>query len=248
MLNSSEIPQIVNFYNRLSDMIVKNGDYTLHSGELMNQSVGTWFKYQRNEAKCFKEAHWLRDESFQRHLTTEKNLLAKKEATFKKKDVSKWEIEDSKLRIAQDHINDKDQAFKMMFPTETSKVAYLAEESAFFTNQTWREARRVIMLDYAMGREQFVDMGEQMHRHIYELNMAWGGFLDFYTDLNNARKEKDDSFAEQNYIGEEIIEPDEHNAKDKYNAAKPSDEIVKNVEEHLEKQEQQNLLDSLKED
>lgn len=33
--------------------------------------------------------------------------------------------------------------------------------------------------------------------------------LDFYTDLNNARKEKDDSYAEQNYIGEEIIEPDE---------------------------------------
>ena len=33
--------------------------------------------------------------------------------------------------------------------------------------------------------------------------------LDFYTDLNNARKEKDDSYVEQNYIGEETVEPDE---------------------------------------
>jgi len=52
-------------------------------------------------------------------------------------------------------------------------------------------------------------MGEQMHRHIYEINLAWGQMLDFYSDLNNARKEKDDSYAELNYIGEEVIEPDE---------------------------------------
>jgi hypothetical protein len=34
--------------------------------------------------------------------------------------------------------------------------------------------------------------------------------LDFYTDLNNARKEKDDKYVEDSYIGEEVIEPDEH--------------------------------------
>ena len=33
--------------------------------------------------------------------------------------------------------------------------------------------------------------------------------LDFYTDLNNARKEKDDTYIEQNCIGEELVEPDE---------------------------------------
>ncbi len=97
----------------------------------------------------------------------------------------------------------------MMLPKETKKVEYLSEESAYFTNQCWKEARRVIMMDYAMGREHFVDCGEQMHRHIYEINLAWGQYLDFYTDLNNARQEKDDSYAEKNYIGEEVIEPDE---------------------------------------
>jgi hypothetical protein len=48
-----------------------------------------------------------------------------------------------------------------------------------------------------------------MHRHIYEMNQAWGAFLDFYCDLNNARRESDANYVEKNHIGEEIIEPDE---------------------------------------
>jgi|LakMenE18May11ns_1017448.scaffolds.fasta_scaffold9040021_1 hypothetical protein len=46
-----------------------------------------------------------------------------------------------------------------------------------------------------------------MQRHSHEINNGWGQFLDFYTDLNNARKEHDDSFVETNYIGEELNEP-----------------------------------------
>lgn len=37
LLTAAEIPQITNFYNRLADMMVKNGDFSLHSGELVNQ-------------------------------------------------------------------------------------------------------------------------------------------------------------------------------------------------------------------
>ena len=48
-----------------------------------------------------------------------------------------------------------------------------------------------------------------MHRHIYDINLGWGQFLDFYSDLNNARKENDEKYVERNYIGEEIAEPDE---------------------------------------
>jgi hypothetical protein len=35
--------------------------------------------------------------------------------------------------------------------------------------------------------------------------------LDFYSDLNNARKERDEKYVEESFIGEEIIEPDEIN-------------------------------------
>lgn len=47
LLKAAEIPQITNFYKRISDMMVKNGDFILHSGELINQSIGSWFKYSR---------------------------------------------------------------------------------------------------------------------------------------------------------------------------------------------------------
>ena len=92
--------------------------------------------------------------------------------------------------------NDAEQAFKLMLPRETKQLNYLEEESSYFTNQTFAESRRVIMLDYTMAREHFVDMGEQMLRHIHEINYAWGNMLNFYSDLNNARKEKDDEYIQ----------------------------------------------------
>ena len=66
------------------------------------------------------------------------------------------------------------------------------------------------MINYTMAREHFIDMGEQVHKHIYDINLAWGQFLDFYSDLNNARKAHEDSFVERQYIGEELVEPDEN--------------------------------------
>lgn len=87
-------------------------------------------------------------------------MNARKEKIYKAKDVSKWELEDSQLRLAQDIINDQKAAYAMMLPKDTKKGEYLVEESAYFTNQSWKECRRVVMLDYALGREHFVDMGE----------------------------------------------------------------------------------------
>ena len=64
------------------------------------------------------------------------------------------------------------------------------------------------MMDYAMAREHFIDIGEQIQRHLYDINNGWGQFLDFYTDLNNARKEIDEN-VEKTQIGEELPEPEE---------------------------------------
>ena len=33
----------------------------------MNQNLAPWFKYLRQEAKSYEEAHWLRTESFARY-------------------------------------------------------------------------------------------------------------------------------------------------------------------------------------
>jgi len=56
-----------------------------------------------------------------------------------------------------------------MLPEDTKKLEYLNEEAGYFTNQVYREARRVVIQDYAMGRSQLVDMGEQMNYLIYDI-------------------------------------------------------------------------------
>lgn len=137
------------------------------------------------------------------------DLLKRKEKLFRRKDVSEWSCPPEKLSEAMDSKNDAELAFNYMLPNATQQVKYLEEESNYFSTQTWKESRRTIMMDYAMAREVFIDVGEQIQRHIFELNNGWGQFLDFYTDLNNARKESDDIFVEKNYIGEEIAEPEE---------------------------------------
>ena len=96
-----------------------------------------------------------------------------------------------------------------MLPNASKQVQYLSEESAFFTTQCYKETRRTTMINYTMAREHFIDMGEQVHKHIYDINLAWGQFLDFYSDLNNARKAHEDTFVDRQYIGEELQEPDE---------------------------------------
>jgi len=126
----------------------------------MNNNVGHWFKYQQNMAKSFKESHWIRSESLNRYNTQRDSLKQQKEKLFKEKNVAKWGIPVEDTRRAVDVINDAEQAFAMMLPVETKKVEYLGEESAFFTNQCFKEARRVVMQDYALARWHFVDLGE----------------------------------------------------------------------------------------
>jgi len=109
-------------------------------------------------------------------------------------------------------LQDAERAFTLMLPNSTRQVNYLEEEAAFFTAQVYKEVKRTTMLDYAMAREHFVDMGEQTHRHFHDVTQAWGNFLDFYSDLNKARKEKDDDYVDRHLIGEELVEPDEQNA------------------------------------
>ena len=109
-----------------------------------------------------------------------------------------------------DTLNNAEAAFAYMLPNATKQVNYLGEESSFFTSQCYKETRRVTIINYTMAREHFIDMGEQVHKHIYDINLAWGQFLDFYSDLNNARKAHEDNFVERQYIGEELCEPDEN--------------------------------------
>lgn len=47
------------------------------------------------------------------------------------------------------------------------------------------------MLDYFASRENFLEVGEQYANHMNQILTEWSKFVAFYSDLNNARMEKD---------------------------------------------------------
>ena len=60
------------------------------------------------------------------------------------------------------------------------------------------------MLDYLNSRENFLDLGEQYFNHIQRNLKEWQKFIAYYSDLNNARREKDDNYKKEQYVGEEL--------------------------------------------
>jgi hypothetical protein len=109
----------------MADLVIKSGDFTLTSGEIMNHHLGSWFKYQKQSARCFKESNYLRAESLNRYTSDKTNLMKKKEKLFREKNVSKWGIPADQAREAVDIMENAEAAFEMMLPEETKKVTYL---------------------------------------------------------------------------------------------------------------------------
>jgi len=48
--------------------------------------------------------------------------------------------------------NDPIESFKLMLPETTREVDQLRDEVEYFTNQCYKEARRVTLMDYDMAR------------------------------------------------------------------------------------------------
>ena len=60
------------------------------------------------------------------------------------------------------------------------------------------------MLDYFSSRENFLDVGEQYYNHMTMNMKEWNKFIQFYSDLNNSRKTKDEEYKREQFIGEEL--------------------------------------------
>jgi hypothetical protein len=56
LLRQTDIPQIQQLYDRLAQQVLRNGDYILQSGEVLNNQLNSWFKYHREEAVALREA------------------------------------------------------------------------------------------------------------------------------------------------------------------------------------------------
>jgi|LauGreDrversion4_2_1035121.scaffolds.fasta_scaffold2313723_1 hypothetical protein len=60
------------------------------------------------------------------------------------------------------------------------------------------------MLDYLSSRENFLEVGEQYSKHMQKNIKDWHQFILFYSDINNARKQKDEEYKKEQYVGEEL--------------------------------------------
>lgn len=83
---------------------------------------------------------------------------------------------------------------QFMLPTRTKAVQELQDESQYFKQQLFNEVRRTIMLDYMASRENFLEVGEQYSKHMQKNLKDWHQFILFYSDINNARKQKDEEY------------------------------------------------------
>jgi hypothetical protein len=61
----------------------------------------------------------------------------------------------------------------------------------------------VTMMNYDMGREVFVNLGEMINKCIHDLKDGWSEFLNYYTGLNEERKRDEQKFLEERGILEE---------------------------------------------
>jgi len=53
------------------------------------------------------------------------------------------------------------------------------------------------MLDYFASRENFLEVGEQYANHQSKNLKKWTEFIRYYSDINNARKEKDEQYRKE---------------------------------------------------
>ena len=60
------------------------------------------------------------------------------------------------------------------------------------------------MMDYLVSRENFLDVGEQYSKHLESNMKEWIKFIEYYNDVNNTRKAKDEEYKRDQFIGEEL--------------------------------------------
>lgn len=65
-----------------------------------------------------------------------------------------------------------------------------------------------------MGREAMVNVGEMIIRIIYQMNLSWQEFLQYYTGTNTDRKAYDAKFFEERGIFEEAEDQVESSDED----------------------------------
>ena len=206
VMDKTDIVQYGNLYQRMSDLVKMTGELSLHQGFMVNDTLNTQFKYQREQGRTsFLEAYLLVTGAEQKYVRAFRALEAEKYKLFRKQDYEEWGVKDpAMIKEVYKVRNNYDEAKVFMLPEKSAQVQELLDECNYFKQQLFNECRRTIMLDYMASRENFLDVGEQYVNHLAMNTKEWQKFIVFYNDLNNARKTKDEEYKRERFIGEEL--------------------------------------------
>ena len=70
MLKSSDLSTpLVQLYEKLSQMVTKQGDFELWNSRALNTQLSSWSKYLIQQTTSFKEAAHLQSEAIKKHQT-----------------------------------------------------------------------------------------------------------------------------------------------------------------------------------
>jgi hypothetical protein len=71
---------------------LRNGDFVLQSGEVLNNQLSSWFKFHREESVSLREACSLQAISRRKYEQRFKELMKQKEKLFQKQDIIAWRV------------------------------------------------------------------------------------------------------------------------------------------------------------
>lgn len=190
----------------MSDLVRMTGELAVHQGFMVNDTLNSQFKYQREQGRTsFQEGFVLVKHAEFRYWKAQKILEMEKQRLFKKQDYEQWQVQDPALiKEVYKVRNNFEEAKKFMLPDKTQALQELLDESQYFKQQLFNEIRRIIMMDYLVSRDNFLDVGEQYSKHLESNMKEWIKFIEYYNDINNTRKAKDEEYKRDQFIGEEL--------------------------------------------
>jgi len=121
VLQRTEIPQFSNLYQRMSDLVHINGELALHQGFMINDSLNSHFKYQREQGRIsFQEAYLLVEGAQFKFEKAQRVLDAEKVKLFKKQNYEAWQIQDPAIiKEVYKVRNNFNEAKMFMLPEKT---------------------------------------------------------------------------------------------------------------------------------
>ena len=169
-------------------MLHKHADYEAWTATVFNTELNAWVKHTGSEAnQTLQEGRALRDIAIEKHQKALKDLNFSKDKLFATGDYTKWGVVDSSMSLL-DLANlkyDKEKAFTFMLPNVilyqlanislqvTKDVEKLREEAEYFTNQVYREYKRISAINYEMARTLTTNIGEMLLRLTYTVSNGW---------------------------------------------------------------------------